>query len=387
MIRKKKIYFILLCGLFTLHFSGSLYAQSFDSIPVTNQQQFLFSSKALSEDRTIWIHLPPDYNSATDTYPVLYLLDGGSYFKYVSEMVDFLSDFETPYIPRMIVVGIPNIDRGRDFTPIFDLRGGKKNGAEKFLTFIQKELVPFIDKNYRTQPCRILEAHSLGGLFGVYANATAPNLFQASIIISPALTGDENKVKVMKDFAADLLNSDIHPRKFFITIGNEGTEAVDLLNKELTSFAPKSFQWQLKKYPDEDHFSVPYKSMYDGLRFIYTNWYMSVFLNPAKISYQDIEKHYKKLSEEFGYEINPTEDFLNQSGYQQLNRKHIKEAIEIFKQNIKAHPKSFNVYDSMGEAYMINGQKDLAIENYEKSITINPENENGKTMLKRLKGE
>jgi predicted alpha/beta superfamily hydrolase len=386
MKRDKKIYFILLCGLFTLLFSESLHAQSFDSIPVTNQQQILFSSKALSEDRTIWIHLPPDYNSS-DNYPVLYLLDGGSHFKYVSEMVDFLSDFETPYIPRMIVVGIPNIDRGRDFTPIFDLKAGKENGAEKFLNFIQKELVPYIDKSYRTQPYRILEAHSLGGLFGVYANAAAPNLFQASIIISPALTGDESKVKVMKDFAADLLNSNIHPRKFFITIGNEGTEAIDLLNKELTSFAPKSVKWKLQKYNDEDHFSVPYKSMYDGLRFIYANWYMSVFLNSAKISYQDIEKHYAKLSEEFGYEINPSEDFLNQAGYQQLNFKHIEEAITIFKQNIKAHPNSFNVYDSMGEAYMTNGQKALAIENYEKSIAINPDNENGRTMLKKLKGE
>jgi predicted alpha/beta superfamily hydrolase len=387
MKRENKIYFILLCGLFTLHFSPSLYAQSFDSIPVTNRQQILLSSKALNEDRTIWIHLPPDYNSSTDNYPVLYLLDGGSHFKYVSEMVDFLSDFETPYIPRMIVVGIPNIDRGRDFTPIFYLKAGKENGAERFLNFIQKELVPYIDKSYRAQPYRVLEAHSLGGLFGVYANAAAPNLFQASIIISPALTGDENKVKVMKDFAADLLNSNNHPRKFFITIGDEGTGSVDLLNKELTAFGPKSVQWKLKKYNDEDHFSVPYKSMYDGLRFIYTNWYMSVFLNPAKISYQDIEKHYLKLSEEFGYEINPSEDFLNQSGYQQLKFKHIEEAITIFKQNIKAHPNSFNVYDSMGEAYMMNGQKVLAIENYEKSIAINPDNENGKTMLKKLKGD
>lgn len=67
--------------------------------------------------------------------------------------------------------------------------------------------------------------------------------------------------------------------------------------------------------------------------------------------------------------------------------KHIDEAIEFFKLNIKLHPNSFNVYDSMGEAYMINGQKSLAIENCEKSIAINPQNENGKEMLKKLKSE
>lgn len=152
-------------------------------------------------------------------------------------------------------------------------------------------------------------------------------------------------------------------------------------------FAPKSFEWSYKAYKDENHFSVPYKSMYDGLRFIYKDWHTEVFLNSNKISYKDIEDHFKKLSNDFGYVINPTEDFLNQSGYQQLRFKHMEEAIEFFKQNIRLHPNSFNVYDSMGEAYMINGEKALAIENYEKSIAINPKNEDGKEMLKKLKNE
>lgn len=371
-------------GLFLLLFPNSILGQTIDSIPTSNQQQILIHSKAISEDRTIWIHTPPEYAASTDAYPVLYLLDGGSHFKYVSEMVDFLSDFETNFISKMIVVAIPNTNRGRDFTPTFDL---KENGADNFLSFIKDELVPYIDKNYRTQPYRILEAHSLGGLFGIYANETAPNLFQASIIISPALTGDKNKKRVMDDFASYLKKNKQLSNKFFVTIGNENTQAVDLLTQQLKTSSPKSFQWNYKIYKDEDHFSVPYKSMYDGLRFIYSDWHTEAFLNPTKILYKDIENHFKNLSKEFGYTIIPTEDFLNQCGYQQLNFKHIEEAIELFKQNIRLHPNSSNVYDSMGEAYMINGQKSLAIENYEKSIAINPHNESGKAALKKLKGE
>ncbi|MBF4518889.1 alpha/beta hydrolase [Flavobacterium sp. ANB] len=373
-----------ICGLLLFLFPKNVIGQAIDSIPSSNQQQILLHSKSINEDRTIWIHTPPEYATSTDTYPVLYLLDGGSHFKYVSEMVDFLSDFETNFISKMIVVGIPNTNRGRDFTPTFDL---KENGAEKFLGFIKDELVPYIDKNYRTQPYRILEAHSLGGLFGIYANETAPNLFQASIIISPALTGDKNREKVMSDFSSYLKNNNQLSNTFFVTIGNENTQGVDTLTKQLKTSAPKSFQWSYKTYKEENHFSVPYKSMYDGLRFIYSNWHTEAFLNPNKISYKDIENHFKKLSKAFGYAINPTEDFLNQCGYQQLRFKHIEEAIEFFKQNIRLHPDSFNVYDSMGEAYMINGQKALAIENYEKSIVINPKNEGGKEMLKKLKNE
>lgn len=375
---------VYVCGLFLILFSKSVAAQTIDSIPPANQKQFLIHSKAINEDRTIWVHTPPEYATSTDTYPVLYLLDGGSHFKYVSEMVDFLSDFETNFISKMIIFAIPNTERGRDFTPRFDV---KENGANNFLNFIKDELVPYIDKNYRTQPYRILEAHSLGGLFGIYANENAPDLFQASIFISPALTGDQNREKVMEDFVSYLKKNKQLSRKFFVTIANEDKQAINLLTKQLKTFAPKSFEWSYKEYKDENHFSVPYKSIYDGLRFIYKNWHTEAFLNANKISYQDIENHYKDLSKEFGYTINPTEDFINQLGYQQLRFKHIEEAIEFLKQNIILHPNSFNVYDSMGEAYMINGQKSLAIENYEKSIAINPQNENGREMIRKLKGE
>ena len=391
MKRDIKIFAICLYGLFQMLSLKSAFGQTIDSIPRANQQQILFHSIAVNEDRTIWIHLPPEYNWVTDNYPVLYLLDGGSHFKYVSEMVDYLSGFESNYISKMIVVAIPNTDRGRDFTPIFTSKEKRdtsiNNGAAKFLSFIRNELIPHIDKTYRTQPYRILEAHSLGGLFGIYANETHPNLFQASIIISPALTGGEDKVNVMQDFTSYLKSNRQLKSKIFVTIGKEETQAVDLLIQQLKIYAPKSFQWSFKKYEEENHFSVPYKSMYDGLKFIYSNWHTEVFLNSKKISYADIKNHFEKLSEEFGYAIKPTEDFLNQCGYQQLNFKHVAEAIEFFQQNIKSHPKSFNVYDSMGEAYMLNGQRDLAIENYEKSIAINPDNVNGKTMLKKLKSE
>jgi cytochrome c-type biogenesis protein CcmH/NrfG len=62
-------------------------------------------------------------------------------------------------------------------------------------------------------------------------------------------------------------------------------------------------------------------------------------------------------------------------------------AIDFFRHNIEAHPNSYNVYDGMGEAYMKNGEKELAIPNYEKSIQLNPNNENGKQMLKKLRGD
>ncbi len=78
------------------------------------------------------------------------------------------------------------------------------------------------------------------------------------------------------------------------------------------------------------------------------------------------------------------EGLLNALGYKLLNQEKVTEAIEIFKLNAEEHPGSFNVYDSLGEAYMKNGQKELATENYQKSIGINPDNETGKKMLEQI---
>ncbi len=79
------------------------------------------------------------------------------------------------------------------------------------------------------------------------------------------------------------------------------------------------------------------------------------------------------------------ENALNTLGYYLLARNRIKEAIEIFKLNVEEYPEAFNVYDSLGEAYMNNGDKELAIENYEKSLTLNPDNLNAVEMIKKLK--
>jgi tetratricopeptide (TPR) repeat protein len=82
-----------------------------------------------------------------------------------------------------------------------------------------------------------------------------------------------------------------------------------------------------------------------------------------------------------------TEANLNDTGYELLTSGKIKEAIEVLSLNVKLFPDSWNAYDSLGEAYATAGQKDLAIQNYEKSVQLNPKNENGKAALQKLRGK
>jgi len=82
--------------------------------------------------------------------------------------------------------------------------------------------------------------------------------------------------------------------------------------------------------------------------------------------------------------IDLLEDLINAKGYDLLKEKKLKEAIEVFKLNVFAFPQSANAFDSLGEAYLESGDKESAIENYKKSLLLNPENENAREVLKRL---
>jgi CubicO group peptidase (beta-lactamase class C family) len=93
---------------------------------------------------------------------------------------------------------------------------------------------------------------------------------------------------------------------------------------------------------------------------------------------------YKTLKKEESESFMFNEQELNQLGYALMNDDRIEAAKTIFKLNIEEYPESYNVYDSMGEAYMKAGEKEKAIEFYKKSLELNPNNENGKEMLKKM---
>jgi CubicO group peptidase (beta-lactamase class C family) len=81
------------------------------------------------------------------------------------------------------------------------------------------------------------------------------------------------------------------------------------------------------------------------------------------------------------------EDQVNRLGYWLLQRKRVKEAIEVFKLNVEDYPNSSNVYDSLGEAYMVDGDKERSIQNYERSLQLDPNNQNAVEMLRKIRGQ
>ena len=192
---------------------------------LTIGERFTVYSKVLDEDRTVLIALPKGYRHSDARYPVLYVLDGEFFFYQAQAAVQFLSEctyIRTHPIPRMLVVGIVNVDRNRDFTPTHapvqgELRYPTSGGAEKFLKFVQSELIPLIDDRYRTQPYRVLSGWSFGGLFTVHTYLNSPESFSAYLAISPSLWWEQDSVlERVKDVVADE-DSDLKP--LVVTLG------------------------------------------------------------------------------------------------------------------------------------------------------------------------
>ena len=96
---------------------------------------------------------------------------------------------------------------------------------------------------------------------------------------------------------------------------------------------------------------------------------------------------YRSLKARGFGELYAAEGELNSLGYGLMRQKKVREAIEILKLNVEAYPQSANVYDSLAEAYLINGDRDLAVQNYEKSLSLDRSNINAMMMLKKLKGQ
>jgi hypothetical protein len=163
------------------------------------------SSGILGEMRPYLVYTPPSYNDTTATpqhYPVLYILDGDAHFHSVTGLIQILGTGVngTYVVPEMIVVAIPNTDRMRDMTPTNTEIGfdGKpqpgfrtSGGMPAFLRFIESELIPRVESQYRTMPYRIFVGHSLGGITTLNAIYTMPQTFHAYVAIDPSLSWDQ----------------------------------------------------------------------------------------------------------------------------------------------------------------------------------------------------
>ncbi|WP_299547112.1 alpha/beta hydrolase-fold protein [Seonamhaeicola sp.] len=245
-------------------------------IPLGNK--FTIHSDILNEDRVCFINLPDTYNNPPHTekkYPVLILLDGYTFFKTATGIIHLMSSDRNRnyFMPETITVAIENVDRERDFT-VTKLKTKRVNtmgGGRRFLNFIEKELIPYIDKHYRTEPHRTLVGHSLGGLLTLNAYMDAHSIFDKYLSIDPSLWWDE---KTMQN-KVDSISPECFNKRLYIATANQQTRRYERNKKRHDRFytlmkAKSDGQLHVKveSFDDENHRSVPLIALYYGLKYL-----------------------------------------------------------------------------------------------------------------------
>jgi predicted alpha/beta superfamily hydrolase len=328
---------------------------------------------------------PAGYDGGTERYPVLFLLDAEAHFPYASGMVNFLGASDR--MPKMLVVGIASGDiaqRTRDLTTPSTVESDSRfspggGGAEAFLSFVAEEVVPYIEKNYRTRPYRLLVGHSLGGLFAVYAMVARPKLFGGYIAADPSLYW--NNHAAVGQAETFLANSKELQGDLYVTAAG-GSGELDAEIRRFTSVlsekAPAGFRWNFEWLKEDDHMSIPLPSIYRGLETIFEEWRLpqDCVALYDKGGIEAIHKRFREAGRRFGYPERTTPPFTVSMVVYQLSRAgRLEDAAKVLLHDPANYPAPWNQLDALARAYEKRGDTREAVRFYLLSLKANSKNE------------
>ncbi len=271
--------------------------------PVKYADSSTIKSSAFGESREIMVSLPPSYAKSSSTrYPVIYTVRGQLDLLAVVAAINML-DSEAP---EFIVVGITG--SGAEFIP------DEKFGETKFSRLLHSDVVPHIEKNYRTAPYSILVGHSAAGKFVTNDWLSRGDDFSSYYAISPELNDGviNARVKSMSEKSVSLKNS------LLISMGNE-SERMQSMFDELKARKALSKNTRFVQFKDQTHMSGRVHTVIAGLRDSFKNWRPSSKV--ASGSLEGLQAHYSALSERYGYEVLiPLETMKRESAFHSASK-------------------------------------------------------------------
>jgi predicted alpha/beta superfamily hydrolase len=256
---------------------SSLFSQKLEPRERITEPDHTITSKILGRDYQLYISFPKSYSTKdTVSYPVLYVLDGEWVFPIIRGTRAILDSEKE--LEDLIIVSISDADftfRYQDYTTSLSTSTDEKvnkrsdvpkgglisGGADKFLTSVKTEIVPFVDKNYKTTSDRGIFGHSFGGLFAAYCLVNSDGYFTRFGISSPALWWDNEKLlnQAVTQFRENK-TWDIPQTKVFISVGDKEHSGIVPTMVKYSSYLEQSdydnieLKWQI--FEGESHNSM-----------------------------------------------------------------------------------------------------------------------------------
>jgi predicted alpha/beta superfamily hydrolase/thioredoxin-like negative regulator of GroEL len=327
-------------------------------------------SHILEEDRLLFVHLPGDYEDTQLAYPALYLLwaDIYNYFADAAIITEKLGS--TGEIPPVIIIGVANTNRYRDLLPVKTRDRGEGGGSDNFLRFFEEELIPHIDKTYRTKNFRILAGPQAGAIFSLYALITKPGLFQAVLSENPFMNPENAEFLYPR---AESFFKQASSLKGFLYVRCEKDErSRDLeyaqgLARLLESETPEGFRFQVE-FTEPSGYFIPPLPFREGLRMLFSGHKLPDTFQTNSL--KDIISYYEKRSEEYGFEVDIPPHLLTFEGDKLNGRGKTREALEVFEYMLHQNLKSLNALWRLGETYRGMGELEKARDHYKRFLEI-----------------
>lgn len=277
----KKLAAVFVLGFYTI----TICAQQKEKVaskPFVLGQVYEIQSKKLGETRILNVYLPQGYDASdTNRYPVIYLLDGSANedFVHIVGLVQYNSFEWVKRLPESIVVGIATVDRRRDFTFPTAIEADKKlypttGHSDKFISFLETELQPFVEKQFKTTTSKTIIGQSLGGLLATEILLKHPGLFNKYIIVSPSLWWNNGSL-LNQD--SEIMKADFEqPTEVYIAVGKEGLTPTtiprvmevdaNLLADKIRSTKSKSVHVLFDYLPSEDHATIMHQAVANAFK-------------------------------------------------------------------------------------------------------------------------
>lgn len=333
--------------------------------PITYEKNYLsitIQSSILDEPRELLVHLPTDYNESHKKYPLLLLLDGNRHLPHALLAEQILQ--QESLIPQSVIVAIPNKPGTRNR----DLRIEKK----KFIKFIEREVISYVEKNYRVSKQKSIFGHSMAGYFVLYMLANNQELFDNYIAASPVIQVNESELTSLFNKLSKVYL--LKKKSLFITLTDqraEGVEATKALNQFVTILKNKTFEnlnWKYQFIPNQVHMTTPYLTLYQGLTYIFDDYRMPTFAGFDEYNkrggMQGLQHYYVQRANKYQTSTQVPERAVRRLGYAILDDKHYDEAIQIFKNNSNKNPQSAGALNALAEAYEESQYINKALETY-----------------------
>lgn len=266
-------------------------------------RKFSIASKILGETRRISVAIPGSYERSADghRYPIAVVFDGESLLAPAAAVSATLAD--NGQIPELVLVAIENTNRLRDLTPPgLSVSGSStREGGDRFLDFIERELLPAVDRRFRTAAPRVLVGHSSGGILATYAAATRPGFRAVLALDTPIELGDNWLVQRLRDRT----KRDTAALRY-VAIDARFDWPTDSW-QALAAAAPRTWSLHHEHLAHENHTSMPFLGMYLGLRELFADY--SVIAAP-KAPTTSILPYYTKVAASLGAPVAPPRTLL-----------------------------------------------------------------------------